>query len=97
MYFVVCMSKPVPPKRIFPKDVKRAIRQASNICHNAEDTPECRAMWDTVAELSTALARQRERELLKKNLEEMCLEEDPRSGANWDSSSSPHACKEFDL
>jgi len=54
-------------------------------------------MWDTVAELSTALARQRERELLKKNLEEMCLEEDPRSGANWDSSSSPRACKEFDL
>jgi hypothetical protein len=51
-------------------------------------------MWDTVVELSTALARQRERELLKKTLDEMCLEEDLRSGANWDTLMS---CKEFDL
>jgi len=84
--YLVCMAKPIPPKRILPKDVKRAIQQATNVCHNAEETPECIAMWDTVVELSTALARQRERELLK------CLED--QSGANWDTLMS---CKEFDL
>jgi hypothetical protein len=37
-----------------------------------------------VEEISTALARQQERELLKKNLDEMCLED-------------PDACKEYDV
>jgi hypothetical protein len=40
--------------------------------------------WGQVEEISTALARQQERELLKKNLDEMCLED-------------PEACKEYDV
>jgi hypothetical protein len=93
------MTRPsIPPRRkITPKDIKRSIQQAQNLCYNFEDTPACRSAWEKVDELSTALDRQRERELLKKNLDEMCIEEDPWSGANWDSSGSPEACKEYDL
>jgi len=75
------MCRPsVPPKRkIVPKDVKKAIQQATNVCYNSEDTPACQAMWDTVGEL----ARQMEREILQKNLDEMCLED-------------PISCREYD-
>ena len=59
---VLAVAKPVPPRKLTPKDVKRAIRQAHNVCYNSEDTPACRVMWDRVNELSHALARQQERE-----------------------------------
>ena len=59
---VLAVAKPVPPRKLTPKDVKRAIRQAHNVCYNSEDTPACRVMWDRVNELSHALARQEERE-----------------------------------
>ena len=75
---------PPVPRKISPKDVKRAIQHAQNICYNFEDTPSCRVAWGQVEEISTALARQQERELLKKNLDEMCLED-------------PEACKEYDV
>jgi hypothetical protein len=80
------MCRPsVPPKRkIVPKDVKKAIQQAKNLCYNFEDTPACRSAWEKVEELSSAFARQRERELLQKNLDEMCLED-------------PIACREYDM
>ena len=58
---VLAVAKPVPPRKLTPKDVKRAIRQAHNVCYNSEDTPACRVMWDRVDELSHALARQEER------------------------------------
>ena len=58
----LAVAKPVPPRKLTPKDVKRAIRQAHNVCYNSEDTPACRVMWDRVNELSHALARQQERE-----------------------------------
>ena len=51
-----------PPRKLAPKDVKRAIQKAHNVCYNAVETPACRVMWDRVDELSHALARQRERE-----------------------------------
>jgi hypothetical protein len=60
--YVLAVAKPVPPRKLTPKDVKRAIQQAHNVCHNSDDTPACRVMWDRVNELSHALARQRERE-----------------------------------
>ena len=60
--YVLAVAKPVPPRKLTPKDVKRAIQQAHNVCHNSDDTPACRVMWDRVDELSRALARQRERE-----------------------------------
>ena len=85
---VLGMSVPPRPRpvtrKISPKDVKRAIQHAHNICYNFEDTPSCRVAWGQVEEISTALARQQERELLKKNLDEMCLED-------------PEACKEYDV
>ena len=86
MHLTLCMSRPsVPPHRkITTKDIKRAIQRAKNLCYNFEDTPARRSAWEKVDELSTALARQQERELLKKNLDEMCLED-------------PEACKEYDL
>ena len=59
---VLAVAKPVPPRKLTPKDVKRAVRQAHNVCYNSEDTPACRVMWDHVDELSHALARQEERE-----------------------------------
>ena len=59
---VLACVKPVPPRKLTPKDVKRAVRQAHNVCYNSEDTPACRVMWDHVDELSHALARQEERE-----------------------------------
>jgi hypothetical protein len=77
--------RPQPaPRKITVNDVKRSIQQAQNLCYNFEDTPSCRVAWDRVEELTKALARQREKELLKKNLDEMCLED-------------PDACKEYDV
>jgi hypothetical protein len=71
-------------RKISTKDVKRAIQQAKHLCYNFEDTPECRSAWGQVEEISEALARQQEKELLKKNLDEMSLED-------------PGACKEYDV
>ena len=74
------------PRKISVKDVKHAIHHAQNLCYNFEDTTACRVAWGQVDEISTALARQQEKELLKKkkNLDEMCLED-------------PDACKEYDV
>lgn len=77
--------RPMPkPRKVTVKDVKRSIQQAQNLCYNFEDTPACHLAWTYVDELSTALARQQEKELLKKNLDEICLED-------------PDACKEYDV
>jgi len=88
---VLAMSvppRPRPsPRKISTKDVKHAIQQAKNLCYNFEDTPACRLAWSEVDEISTALARQQEREILKKkNLDELsfCIED-------------PAACKEYDV
>lgn len=77
---------PKPRKRVklFPKDVRQAIQHAQLVCFGYEETPSCRVAWDRVEELSRALARQREKELIDKTLEEMCLED-------------PDSCKEFDV
>jgi hypothetical protein len=86
---VLAMTIPPRPRpasrKISVKDVKSAIQQAKNLCYNFEDTPACRLAWSEVEEISTALARQEERELLKKkNLDELCIED-------------PAACKEYDV
>ena len=52
------------------KNVKVAIQQAQNICYGHNDEPACRVAWDHVEEISTALARQRERELLTQTCED---------------------------
>lgn len=67
--------------KIKVSDIKLAINQAQNICFGHADEPACRVAWDRVEELSSALARQRERELLDK----IQCEEDPL------------ACREYDL
>ena len=66
------------------KNVKVAIQQAQNICYGHEDTQACRVAWDNVEELSAAYARQREREILIKNQEDLCKED-------------PIACREYDV
>ena len=66
------------------KNVKVAIQQAQNICYGHEDKQACRVAWDNVEEISEAYARQREREILIKNQEELCKEE-------------PLACREYDV
>ena len=62
MYVLACAKPVPPPRKLTPKDIKRAVQQAHNVCYNAGETPACRVMWDHVDELSRALARQRERE-----------------------------------
>ncbi len=76
--------KPVKRVKLRPKDVEREINHAQLICFGHEDTMACRIAWDRVEELSSALAKQREAELIAKTLDEMC-EEDPSS------------CKEYDV
>lgn len=68
--FVVACTGPVFSRNLTPKDVRRAIRQAHNVCYNAEETPACRVMWDRVDELSHALARQQERKLYQKTVDD---------------------------
>ena len=64
---VLACAKPVPPKNtVRPKDIKRAVQQAHNVCYNAEETPACRIMWDRVNDLTHAYARQQEREAEQK-------------------------------
>jgi CP12 domain len=85
--FFVRASAQKPPKKtkLHSRDVKRAIQHAELLCYGYEDTPACRAAWDRVEEISSALAHQRENELLERNKREIMCEEDPK------------ACIEFDL
>jgi hypothetical protein len=75
---VLAVAKPVlpRPRKLTPTDVRRSIQRAKNVCYGAEDAPACRVAWDHVDELSHALARQQERELVKKTLDEMRLEDE---------------------
>jgi hypothetical protein len=75
-----------PPKfraKLTPKDVRREIDHARLICYNFEETSACQVAWDRVEEISSALARQRERELYELAI---CIEED-----------DPIACREYDV
>lgn len=84
-FFVRADSKKrIPKRRLRPNDVKQAIQHAQLVCYNYEDTPACRLAWDHVDEIAHALARQQERELLKKNIDEICLED-------------ATACREYDV
>ena len=65
--------------RIKTKDVKQAIQHAQLVCWGYEDTPACRVAWDHVEEISSAFARQRERELI-----EYRCEDDPLSCREYD-------------
>lgn len=80
------MAKPVflHPRKLTPADVKRSIQHAKNVCHGSENTPACRVAWDQVDELSGALARQRERELVQKTIDEMYLEEQALENREYD-------------
>ena len=58
---VVCVANP-QNKRIKVKQVKAAVQQAKDLCHNYEDTVECKVAWDQATELDRALKKQNERE-----------------------------------
>ena len=82
---LVASARPFPKRtKIRVKDVERAIRQAQAVCYKNEQKPCCRVAWDKVEEMSSALARQREQELIERSLLQIC-EEDPA------------ACKEYDV
>jgi hypothetical protein len=85
-FFVRADSQKSPTTRnkLRTRDVKQAIQHAQLVCYNFEDTSACRVAWDRVDEISHALARQQERELWKKNIDEICLED-------------ATACKEYDV
>jgi len=53
---VFSISRTQPPRRrLSSADVKKAVYHAKNICFNYEDTPECKAAWELVEELSATL------------------------------------------
>ena len=57
----------VPPRpKVTPKDIKRAVQQANNVCYESQETPQCRIMWDRVSDLTHAFARQKDLEAEKK-------------------------------
>jgi hypothetical protein len=45
------------PRKIKAIDVKHAIKHAQNLCFNFEDSPECRAAWEIVDELTQEVER----------------------------------------
>ena len=49
-----CAPK-APPRRprVTSRKLQDAIQHARNLCYNYEDTPECRAAWEKVEELSS--------------------------------------------
>ena len=57
---VACLHRPQKPrprprpKPVTARQIKTAIDQAMLLCHNFEDTVECRLAWDLVEELSHA-------------------------------------------
>lgn len=70
-------------RRVKIGDVKRSIQHARNVCYGFEDTESCRVAWDQVEEISSAYARERERELLTK--------------AHDPCEDDPAACREYDV
>ena len=53
---VRCTAQPSPRKKgQIRYKLKRAIDHAKNLCHNFEDTTECRIAWDEVNDLTRAL------------------------------------------
>ena len=52
--FVVCCAKPPPQNhrpRIHPRMIKQAKQHAKHLCHNYEDTKECKDAWRMAEEL----------------------------------------------
>ena len=58
---VVCTAKPSPSRKKgqIRYKLKQAIEHAQSLCHNFENTSECRVAWDEVNELTRALHDQR--------------------------------------
>jgi hypothetical protein len=54
---VVCTAQPSPSRKKgqIRYKLKQAINHAQSLCHNFEDTNECRVAWDEVNELTRAL------------------------------------------
>jgi hypothetical protein len=56
---VVCTARPQRNKGYIRYKLKQAIDHAKSLCHNFEDTTECRIAWDEVNELTRALHGQK--------------------------------------
>ena len=59
---IVCTAHPRPlPKKtiVRPRHIKESIQHARLLCHNYEDTIECKLAWEKVEELSAALNDQK--------------------------------------
>ena len=56
---VMCTAQPSPRKKGHIRyKLKKAIDHAKSLCHNFEDTTECRVAWDEVNDLTRALHEQ---------------------------------------
>jgi len=56
---VTCTAHPQRNKGYIRYKLKQAIDHAKSLCHNFEDTNECRIAWDEVNELTRALHNQK--------------------------------------
>lgn len=56
---VLCLAKPKPKTVVRPRQIKEAVQHARLLCHNYEDTIECKLAWEKVEELSAALNDQK--------------------------------------
>jgi hypothetical protein len=52
---VMCTAQPSRKKGQIRYKLKKAIDHAKSLCHNFEDTNECRVAWDEVNDLTRAL------------------------------------------
>jgi len=50
-----CAPKPPRRPRVTSRELRSAIQHAKNLCYNYEDTPECRAAWERVEDLTLKL------------------------------------------
>lgn len=72
----IVVSHAMPQRRtpVRVHHLKQAIKHASNLCINFEDTTECKLAWERVDEISDEMDRQREEEIIRR------LEESKLSG-----------------
>jgi hypothetical protein len=76
-------SQPKRAPRVTKRQIKQAVDHAMLLCHNFEDTIECRQAWELAEELSHAY-RAQEDALKYAVQDEECFDD-------------PRACREYDV
>lgn len=63
---VLSRAQPQRRTRVSIKNLKNAIKHATNLCINYEDTKECKLAWEQIDELTDELDRQQEEEIQRR-------------------------------